>query len=312
MSRRLPILVAILSLAPGAAAQPHKTIPWSLQVEQGVAHARQTKRPLMFWVLGRSDSRDPRIERAQKRAFRDSLVIEMSRRFVTLRLSRSRHRDLLEGWNLSPKTNLEIVFATPSGEKIDRLAPLGVAEPDVLVRKMVLVFRHYRQVLFDTEIRPKLEDEETADKDLRAGLRLVAELLILSADQTVIDLLERESLSTAARNEIYDTLAALSTPAGVETLLKQASADERAAAAALLRCTPGAAEQMLADLEVDDVDLQLAVYRAVTRICKIRDVKPDRFWQGRNQVVKRREIDRVRQIVTAVAKRWRERYAEYR
>jgi hypothetical protein len=311
MSRGPLFLAATLLLVPPVTAQADDAISWSLKVEECIARARQTNLPLMFWVLGRSASRDHRIESAQKRAFRDPLVVELSRRFVTVRLSRSRYRDQLEKWNLSPRTNLEIVFATPTGEKIDTLSPLGVGEPEVLARKMVLVFRHYREVFFETELRPKLEDDKTSDADLRAALKQVTELLILPADQCVVALLDRESLSDGVRKQVFETLAALSTAASVDALLKQAATDENARAT-LARCTPDAAERMLTELEGDDANLGLAVYRAVTRICRIRDVKPDRFWEGRNRVVKRKEIERVRRIVTSVAERWRERYAEYR
>jgi len=304
-------VAAVLVAVPRAAAQQDAAIHWSLNVEEAVGQAQRTKRPLMFWVLGRSDSRDDRLERDQKRAFQDPLTVELSRRFVTVRLSRSRYRDLLEKWNLSPKTNLEIVFVTPAGEKIDTLAPQGVANADALARKMTLVFQHYRRRLFEQEIRPKLGDEETAEPELRSALALIAEFLILSADQGVIKLLERGPLSASLRNEVYDTLAALSTPASVKALLERPTEDE-SAAAALARCTPDAAEQMLPALEGEDPERRLRVYHAVTRICRIHAVKPDRFWQGRIESLKRNELERVRRIVTATAGRWRERYAEYR
>jgi hypothetical protein len=311
MARWLLMLVGALLLVPQTAAQENTTIHWSLKVEEAVAQAQQAKRPLMFWVLGRSDSRDGRLERDQKRVFGDPLVVELSRRFVTVRLSRSRYRDLLEKWNLSPETNLEIVFVTPAGEKIDTLAPQGVARPDTFARKMTLVFRHYRQQMFELEIKPKLESEETSEQDLRTALKLIAEFLILSADESVIKLLEREPLTAEVRDDVYDTLAALSTPASVDKLLERATRDHQASAA-LLRCTPDAAEQMLPALDGEDAELRLAVYHAVTRICRIRDVKNDRFWQGRIESLKQKEVERVRRIVTATAKRWRERYAEYR
>lgn len=311
MSRRFVILVITLLLVPPATARGERAIQWLQKVEDGMALAQQTKRPLMFWVLGRSDRRDRRMERSQKQAFRDPLVVEMSSRFVPVKLATSRHPELLEDWNLSPRINLEIVFATPAGKKIDTLAPLGVAQPDALARKMVLVFRHYRRQLFEHGIRPKLEDAETSDEDLQAALKLVAEFLILSADQSLVNLLERQSLSPSVRNQAYDALAALSTSTSVEALLSHAIDDEHAADV-LVRCTPAAAEQMLPALEGPDPALRLVVYRAVTRICGIRNVKSDRFWQGRVQSVQRHELERVRRLVTATAQRWRKRYAEYR
>ena len=265
----------------------------------------------MFWVLAGSSRRDDDLERDQKHAFRDPLVLELSRRFVTVQLSRSRYRELLEKWDLPPRTNLEIVFVTPDGEKIDTLSPLGVAKPDVLARKMALVFQHYRQQMFEQQLRPKLEDEQTSEQDLRDALKLLTDFLILSADQAVIELLDRESLAESVHNDAYSALAALSTPASVQALLDRARDDQRAADA-LARCTPDAAERMLTALGGEDADLHLLVYHAVTRVCKIRDVKPDRFWQGRYEHVKQKEIERVRRLVADSAQRWRERYAEYR
>jgi hypothetical protein len=308
---RLLIVAGALLLGRPALGQSTGAIQWSQDVEQSIARAQQTRRPIMFWVLGRSDSRDKRVERDQQQAFRDPRVLELSSRFIPAKLSRSRYRDQLEKWNLSPKTNLEIVFATPDGDKIDTLASAGVRQADVLARKMTLVFRYYRQVLFDQELKPKLEDESTSDEELEQALKLITELVILPADQSVIALLERPSLSGGTRRAVYDALATLSTSASVEALLAHAREDEHAAGA-LRNCTPDAAEQMLPALEGDDAALQLAVYHAVTRICKLRDVKPDRFWNGRYQVVKQKEIDRVRREATAVAQRWRQRYAEYR
>jgi hypothetical protein len=276
-----------------------------------VALAKQTRQPLMFWILGRSASRDERVERDQKRAFRDPLVAALSSRFVTVRLSRSRYEDLLEKWNLSRRTNLEIVFVTPDGEKIDTLSPHGACDAGVLARKMTLVYRYYRQVMFEQELKPKLEDDATSDDELKRALKLIARFLILSADQSLIALLERNALSSGVRKEVYETLAALSTSASVDLLLEHAIEDEHAATA-LGRCTPGAAEQMLPALEDEDPFVRLTVYHAVTQICKLRGVKSDRFWEGRNQVVKRKEIDRVRQLVSATAERWRQRYAEHR
>ena len=304
--------VVVLVLAvPAAARQNPPGIRWSRNVKQGVAYARQTRRPLMFWVLGSSRTRDEDLERAQRRAFSDPIVVELASRFVTLWLSRSAHRDLLAKWGLPPRANLEIVFTTPTGEKIDTLAPGGVADPAVLARKMTLVFRHYRDVLFERELRAALEDSTTPESELRAALRLIADFVILSAERAVLALLERQELSAAVRQDLYTALAALSTPACVDALLKRATADP-AAAAALARCTPDAAERMLPALDGEDPELHRAVYRAVTTICGVRDVRSDRFWHGRIESLKRKEVQRVRELVIETARRWRERYAEYR
>jgi hypothetical protein len=298
-------------IAAPVAGQQTTGIQWRLDVPQAVEEARRSRLPMMFWVVGRSGSRDKDLERDQKRAFRDSLVAELASRFVTVQLSRSRYSEQLEEWSLSRRANLEIVFSTPDGDKIDTLAPLGVADAETLARKMALVFRHYRQQIYERELKPNLEDAEATDQELRAALRLIAKLLILSADEAVIGLLERKSLSAERRRQVYETLAVLSTRLGVAALLERAVGDE-AAAAALTGCTPDGAEQMLSALKVEDFAQRLIVYRAVTRICRISNVKPDRFWGGRYETVKLKEIQRVSDIVTRAAERWRQRYAEYR
>ena len=84
-------IIALLCGAIAANAQPTDGIDWSLKVEQSVARAQQTGHPLMFWVLGRSSSRDNDIENAQRRAFRDPHVVLLSRYFVAARMSRSRY-----------------------------------------------------------------------------------------------------------------------------------------------------------------------------------------------------------------------------
>ena len=305
------ILAVMMSSLVAFAAPENATIPWSLKVEDTIAQARITRQPLMFWVMGRSASRDDRVENRQKLAFGDPLVVELASRFLPIKLSRSRYREQLKKWDLSPKANLEIVFVTPDGDKIDTLAPLGVCEPEILSRKMALVYQHYRRGMFAKEIKPVLEDEQSTGSELEDALKRIEQFLILSADQSVIELLEREALDEQVIKAAYRTLAVLSTPASVDFLIEQVPRDQQVEAV-LGRCTPAAAEQMLPALEGDNADLLLTVYRAVTKICKLRDVKADRFWTGHNLVIKRKEIERVRSLVTKRAQYWRKRYAEYR
>jgi len=311
VSRFALVITRVLLLVWPAFAQPAAGIQWSRDAAQSVALARRTHRPLMFWVLGRSASRDHELEREQKRAFADSLVAEIGSRFVPVKLSRSRYHDVLEQWGLPANANLEIVFTTPDGEVIDRLSPGGAAEPDSLARKMTLVFQHYRQGVYERELKEKLTAAPAADSEVKAALEFVNNLLILAADTDVIALLKRAPLSPELRGDVYQTLAVLSTPGSVDALLERA-ADDEAAASALGGCTPEAAERMLTVLEGDDPRLRLIVYRAVTRICRIPGARPDRFWEGRYERPKQDEVARVRAAVERTAQRWRKRYAEYR
>ena len=311
MRRALLITALAGACAAAAPAQDPYGIPWSLHVEDCIAQAKQTRKPLMFYVVEHRYCNVGELILNQQKAFRDPMVLELAARFIPVRLSRTRYGDLLESWNQSREAALQIVFVTPNGVRIDVLSPNGAAEPVSLTRKMALVYKHYRDVLFEKELRPVLENEEASVDMLARVMDLVKQFIIPSADQPVIDLFERESLAPLIANKAYNTLAVLSTDDSVLFLLDEA-VETAAAAEALKLCTPGAAETMLSELESDNPYVQLAVYQAVTKICRVERVKPDRFWTGKNRYVLNKEIKRVKKIVKSNARRWRERYAEYR
>ena len=138
MFPKLALIIAAFSASTVAAQQ---AIRWSLQVEQGINYAKSHTKPLMFYVKGSSGGDDDieDYERDHKHAFADREVAQLARKFVTLQLSRSRYRDQLEAWNLSPRTNLDIVFAKPSGEKLNEpVAASAVADPATLASAMRL------------------------------------------------------------------------------------------------------------------------------------------------------------------------------
>ena len=310
MSRAALLSTIGLLLVTSASAQA-QGLKWEMNVEKGVALAKNTRRPIMFYIVGRSGDRQESTERSQKRAFRDKNVQSVARRFVPIKLSRSRHRDLLKKWNLPPRTNLEIVFATPGGDYIDRLAPSGIGHADSFAGKMVLVFRQYRQNLYEAEIKAKLLGEKADVKSRRVAMNMIKEFLIVSADRDVLELLKDAELPAALRKQAYGVLAELSTDKAVKELFKLAAKDALAATA-LNKCTPDAAEALLEHLGGEIFEDHLRAYRAVTKICKVKSVKPDRFWSGKIERVKTDEVARVRELVRRVARRWRERYAEYR
>jgi hypothetical protein len=307
--RRYILVVAALLLAAPAAAQ--QGIRWGQDVQRGIKQAQAKNLPLMFWVVGRSGDRDHDTERDQKRAFADPLVLDLSTRFVTVKMSRSRHRDLLQQWDISPRLNLWIVFVKPSGERISDLSATGATHVESLAQKMSLVFRLYRTQLFQNEIKPKLDDEETPTSEVKRALTLIAEYTMLTADDSVIKLLERPNLPPELTTGAYNVLAALSTSKSVKKLLERAVID-KAAAVALTKCTPGAATQMLEAIGGPDADLHKIAYRAVAKVCKVRSAKPDRFWGGKNQRIKDKEIQRIKRIAEKRARDWKSRYEEYR
>lgn len=304
--RALSLLAALL-LTPALPAQSG-SLRWRLDVEQAIAEARQTRRPLMFWVVGRSGDREESVERDQKRAFRDPAVIDAARRFIPVQLSRSVYREQLEKWQLPPRTNLEIVFATPEGEKIDSLAPSGVGHPESFRQKMNLVYAQYRARLFQNEIRPQLSADAPQPADVQKALQLIESFGIREADQTLVQLAQREGLDAALRKKILDVLAALSTNAAANALYDWAVAGDADAAAALGNCTPPVAERLLPKLGGENLAEHVFVYNVVTRICKIKGAKPDRFWEGTNEKIKHDEIERVKRLVEKAARDWRKRH----
>ncbi len=309
MSRTLASAATLAGLMASLAVG--QTLRWSMNFEQAVALAQRTHKPLMVYIVSRTGDRDDDMEASQKRAFRNPIVAEVARRFVAVKISRSRYRPLLKKWGLPPRTNLEVVFVRPDGTLIDRLSPSGVGDADAFVEKMVLVFRAYRQAFYEREVRPALTGAEAKPRDILRAIKWIRDFNIQSADRDLVVLLDR-NLPDSVRRKIYDTLAQLSTRPGVKALLERAKSGDKQAASALSRCTPEAAEWMLDDLGGPDTQAHLLVYHAVTKICRIPRVKPDRFWQGKVERLKREEIERVRRIVRDVAKKWRARYGRLR
>ncbi len=293
-------------------AAPAQGLRWSMNFEQAVALARKTHKPLMVYVVGRTGDRDDDMEASQKKAFRNPVVAEVARRFVPVKISRSRYRPLLAEWGLPPRTNLEVVFVRPDGTLIDRLSPSGVGNAETFVEKMVLVFRAYRDEFYQQQIRPKLTAADVKPRDVLRAIRWIRDFNILSADRDLIALLDRRDLTDSVRKRLYDVLAQLSTRPAVQTLLKRAKSGDKLAVAALSRCTPEAAEWMLDDLGGPDMQAHVLVYHAVTKICRVPKAKPDKFWQIKIERLKREEIERVRRIVRDVAKKWRARYGQLR
>lgn len=292
-------------------------IRWLDDPKAAVDQAKKTHRPIIFYVLGRTDDRDDDIERDQKRALADPLVTELSKRFVCCKLSRSRHRDVLESLKLRSEYQMYMVFVRPGGGLIDQLDGLGVSKKDTLAQKMAAVFRVYRKELFEKELKPVLAASDAKPADVKKALEMIDEYTIVDADRAVIDLLKREGVDKSTEKAGYGLLAKLSTKPAVDFLLekaadKQALGPKTAALKVLGDCTPGGAELMLPALDGEDAELRLAVYQAVAKITRAKDVKQPRFWEGKNERAMSEEMQRIKKHVESVARKWRDRYEEYR
>lgn len=307
MTRAAALAVALLCV--GAAIGQRNTLRWSLDAEQSVRQAQQTHKPLMFYVMGSSRHRDDRLERDQKRAFADARVVFQASRFVPVKIYRSQHKDIIEQLGISDRANMEVVFATPSGEKLDNLSPGGVANAESFAQKMGLVFNAYRQKMYREEIQPKLQSAETPLPELKVALGLILDFTITDADKDVVALLERMPPDEVMRASLT-LLGHLSTRTSVATLLaitpEPEAKYEQWAREALEKCTPAAAEEFLLPLlDSEDPAERIKGYDLVTKICNIKSRKPERFWQGENERVKAEELERVKKIVRDTARRWR-------
>lgn len=314
MVRNWFVAAAISVLATSAVAQPcvrggGQAITWGNDLAEGVAQAKKQGLPLLLYVTAASRDRDDDRESQHRKAFSNPQVIEWTRRFIPVRVSRSRYRDQLDEWNAATANQI-VLFVTPDGKLIDQLGPEGVGNVSSFSQKMQLVFRKFREDIYNDEVKPKL----TADADaaaLRMALKRVDHYRLLAADQALAKQLEREDLPADIRRSVFQALAELSTRPAVTALLNRAL-EEEDAAAALTKCTPAAAEQMLEALLGSDGQVNVLVYQAVTRIAKVPNAKPERFWEGKNDKVKQDEVERVKKLVTTAARKWNDKHAEFR
>lgn len=309
-----PSLVALLLWCPALAAAQSKNqqIQWDTNTQRGIANAQKAHRPMMMYVLGSTDERENQLENAQRRSFANPHVLNVAGRFVCIRVQRGQARNIMRDLDLSVMGNMEVVFVTPDAKLLDRVAPSEVANPVTFCQKMAAAFDKYRNGLFDSELKPKLEDKDAKPADLKIALGFVREFTILKADQTVVKVAKDQAVTRDVRAAAFDTLAYLSTRPAVETLLEAARAGDADAAARLTDVLPCGTEFMLDALEDNDAKFAIKVYDALAKICQIKNKKAVSFWDKASDKQRRDELDRVKQIVREAAQRWRNQYAEYR
>jgi hypothetical protein len=303
-----PLLLTLLLLPAESAAQSGGTaLQWMNDPAAAVELARRTRRPIMAYVVGSSRDRDSNIERDQRRTFSDPAVVRASSRFVPLRMSRSQHRELLSDFGFTPSANMEISFvrvAEGKGERIDGVAASGLTNTETFLQKMDLVWKEHRRRMYESDVRPILENSQSKPAELKAALQIVREFQILEADRALIALVGRDKLDPAIAGDAYHALAALSTKAGVERLVALSESDPRAAKA-LEDCTPEGAEHIVGLLQADAANFPVAAYRAACKIGGVRSVKEARWWERANPKMKQDEVERVREVVGRAAERWR-------
>ncbi len=312
MFRKHVIAVTFLIKAITCATLMAQPVDWVTDVEEGMGKAKGLGVPVLFYLdTAEEDAEDS--GDAQERSFTDGVVRTIVReRFVPVRLRKSAMTEmLLKQLEAKEATPYSIVVATPRGHLVGTIRAGQVAKPDTLADQLTALFRKYRTGVFEGDLKPTLEDESAKADQLIEALRVIEKLLIVEADSTVVQLLDREQLSEDVRERAYQTLAVLSTKITVEALLAAAPGDE-AAAAALSKCTPDAAEALLPKLDPAKPDVAILVYDTVTRICKVDAVKPELFAEDAPEEAQRQEIERVKRVVTEAAERWREEHKALR
>jgi hypothetical protein len=302
MTRTSALLALLLGAAPALAQQAE--VQWLDDPQQAVNEAKRSLRPLMVYVLASNKYRDDRLDHRQKESLASPQVVRLSRQFVALRLSRSMSQDVLPKFGLSTSANMVMSFVTPGLQPLGDISADGIAQPDSLAQKLVLVLREYSKKVYEEEVKPVLDNAEAKSPDLKRAVLLVSYFHITVADKDLVSLADRPRLDRTLRGAVYDALASLSTKAAIDKLFELAVGEDSLAAKALEKCTPAGAEHLLDQLSVENFNY--GVYKTVTRVCDIRNVKSAKFFQNAKELMKKREIDRVSELVREAARRWKE------
>ncbi len=289
-----------------AAAAQTGDLGWRTDPQPAVAEAKRLNRPLMVYVLSSTRDRDEKLDDAQRRALSDTRVQRLAQRFVPLKLSRSIHRDVLKDFGLPESANMVMSFVTPEGKSLGDLGAAGIAQADSLAAKMKLVLRAYAEQLYESELKPALTKGDAKPADVKHALQTVAEQRMIGAESDLLALLEREKPDSALRPTVYDTLAVLSTKTAVTKLLDLSGAGDRAAAKALDKCTPAGAELLLGMLKPDEVPFDYPLYKIITKVCGIREVKPEKWFDTAKPKARLEYFDKLDKLVRAAAAAWKE------
>lgn len=304
-SRRLAGLALCALFAAGPALA--QSLRFSQDPAAAIAEAKRDGRLLMFLIFDRSRDVSSRERNRIKRVLQDPRLAGAERRFVCAELNSANHRDEMRRWGLAENANFEIIFATPAGKRVHHCR---IRDVEYMITQIRAAWREYGLAVYDDEVEPALNARSLRAPEVRAALRQVRDLEIDIAADDVLRLLERDGLSDL-RPDIFKTLAAISTPRAVRTLLDR-SAKEPEAADALLDCTPVATEMLLEGMLHEDLATRRLAYRAVTQVCKVPSPKPDSFWDKADESAHRAEIRRVRELARKYAANYQEDLPEQR
>lgn len=354
--RSLPLglvaATALLSIAPPARALDNPPA-WRTDLDAALREARDTRRPLFFYVPGARENQDQDRDDAQQAALRDPRVaLQLRERFIPFRVQRhTEGHQFLRQHRILPGGRLRGAAATHAGEVLRQFDPREMSRPLALRDELVRAFRKYRDDFFEKELKPVLDDVESPPAKVITALDWVQKHIIVSADKSVIELLDRVSQPAAdgalaepasqpaasqpagsgakrpapprprprkpdgaadrRREKIYETLALLSTDAAAKALLARAATDP-AAAAALGRFQACAAI-VIADALNDRYDERhLVAHAALVKVLALKNAKPERFWKASNDADRKKETDRLRKLARSAAEKWHSEYDDVR
>lgn len=311
MTRWMTFLIAALSAAGSAFAQ--NPIQWHGNAREAIARAKEQQLPLMFWVTQRRDlGEQDDLRDEEEHAFRDPTVVAIAqRRYVPVRISHTSRVDVeLEKLGLPTGHGLYVALVTPSGDLLDTVGPMDVANPTALAQRLSAAYRKYADDLYERELAPVIRNQSAPKADVRRAVQTAWRLGVTSADKDIAALLARPDVTEAERGRIYALLASLATGPSIEALLAAAAEGSKDAAAALGRADAGALEFLLDELpgaEGEPSGRQLAAYQATARIARLPGAKPETFWMKAPAEDRAKELDVLKTRAESVLAYWKER-----
>ncbi|MCC6677746.1 MAG: hypothetical protein IT436_11425 [Phycisphaerales bacterium] len=291
------LFLALLVASIGTAARGQNPVQWSGDTRGSVSLAKERSLPLLFWVSGGRDADNDDLEDAQEECFRDPGVVDYIKgHYVPVRVSRSSNVvEAARSLGLPTEHGLYCAVLTPDGKLVDSMGPGEVSNPAVFAAHLRAAYAQYCDDLYETELRPVLEDQASPKPEARRAAQTVWRLEIRKADRAMIGLLERPDLTPAERSRLYPALAALGTGPCTAALLE--SADPKAAAA-LLRAPPGVLEWIIPELPGDEGEVtakQMAAYRAAMQISRYGSPRPEAWWKKATTEERHKELARLKE-----------------
>jgi hypothetical protein len=308
MSRAVIALLLMFAATAACGQTGSDPIPWQTDPQRAVQMAQAANLPLMVYVLPPDRERKREVEKTeneQERALRDPAVLRLVPKFIPLRLSRGVHRERVKEFGFTEASGYEIRFVSPDGQVLGAMAPGEIGAASIVVLRMEAAYDAHVKRLYAQQVKPKLDDKAASPEDLKAALKLVSRFNMTMADQSIAALLDRERLDAGLRGTIYETLAGLATKNAIAKLLERARANDTAAIKALEKTTPVGAELLLPELKADAEPFDYLVYRIVTKVCNVKYVKPEKFFQEGDARRKAEEVARVAEAVKAAAEKWK-------